>query len=76
MAMSAIGTKQTWASALQMSAFGGKADIVSGSSPACFHCPYCYTSDHNCNSLLRTPVENHGKYSTRDLCPKVSKCNS
>jgi hypothetical protein len=25
--MSAIGTKQTWASALHMSAFGGKADI-------------------------------------------------
>jgi hypothetical protein len=24
---SAIGTKQTWASALQMSAFGGKADM-------------------------------------------------
>ena len=30
----------------------------------------------NCNSLLRTPVENHGKYSSRDLRPKVSKCNS
>ena len=27
--MSAIGTKQTWASALHMSAFGGKADIES-----------------------------------------------
>ena len=27
-AMSAIGTKQTWACALQMSAIGGKADIV------------------------------------------------
>ena len=26
--MSAIGTKQTWAVALQMSAFGGKADIA------------------------------------------------
>jgi hypothetical protein len=26
--MSAIGPKQTWASALQMSAFGGKADIA------------------------------------------------
>jgi hypothetical protein len=26
--MSAIGTKRTWASALQMSAFGGKADIT------------------------------------------------
>jgi len=25
--MSAIGTKQTWATALHMSAFGGKADI-------------------------------------------------
>jgi hypothetical protein len=25
--MSAIGTKRTWASALQMSAFGGKADM-------------------------------------------------
>jgi hypothetical protein len=25
--MSAIGTKRTWASALQMSAFGGKPDI-------------------------------------------------
>jgi hypothetical protein len=27
LAMSAIGTKQTWASAPHMSAFGGKADI-------------------------------------------------
>ena len=26
--MSAIRTKQTWAGALQMSAFGGKADIA------------------------------------------------
>ena len=26
--MSAIGTKRTWASALHMSAFGGKADIL------------------------------------------------
>jgi len=26
--MSAIGTKRTWASALQMSAFGGKADML------------------------------------------------
>jgi hypothetical protein len=26
--MSAIGTKQTWASALHMSAFGGKADTA------------------------------------------------
>jgi hypothetical protein len=26
--MSALGPKQTWAGALQMSAFGGKADIV------------------------------------------------
>ena len=26
--MSAIGPKQTYASALQMSAFGGKADII------------------------------------------------
>ena len=26
--MSAIGTKQTWTDALQMSAFGGKADIA------------------------------------------------
>jgi hypothetical protein len=26
--VSAIGTKRTWTSALQMSAFGGKADIV------------------------------------------------
>jgi hypothetical protein len=25
--MSAIGPKQTWASALQLSAFGGKADM-------------------------------------------------
>ena len=25
--MSAIGTKRTWASALHMSAFGGKADL-------------------------------------------------
>ena len=29
--MSAIGPKQTWACALQMSAFGGKADIALGS---------------------------------------------
>ena len=28
--MSAIGPKRTWASALQMSAFGGKADIFGG----------------------------------------------
>jgi hypothetical protein len=28
--MSAIGTKQTWASALHISAFGGKADIFGG----------------------------------------------
>ena len=27
--MSAIGPKQTWPSALHMSAFGGKADITS-----------------------------------------------
>ena len=27
-AMSAFGTKRTWANALQMSAFGGKADIA------------------------------------------------
>jgi hypothetical protein len=27
--MSAFGTKRTWAGALQMSAFGGKADIAS-----------------------------------------------
>ena len=26
--MSAIGTKQTWAHALHMSAFGGKADMA------------------------------------------------
>ena len=30
-AMSAIGTKQTWAGALHMSAFGGKADIAPAS---------------------------------------------
>ena len=29
--MSAIGTKQTWTCALQMSAFGGKADIAPAS---------------------------------------------
>jgi len=28
--MSAIGPKRTWTSALQMSAFGGKADIGTG----------------------------------------------
>jgi len=32
--MSAIGPKQTWAGALQMSAFGGKADIRLVKSPA------------------------------------------
>ena len=30
--MSAIGTKRTWSSALHMSAFGGKADIILGKS--------------------------------------------
>ena len=29
--MSAIGTKRTWPGALQMSAFGGKADITPAS---------------------------------------------
>ena len=31
LAMSAFGTKRTWACALQMSAIGGKADIVPAS---------------------------------------------
>src|SRR5215475_5204675 len=35
-AMSAIGPKQTSATALHMSAFGGKADIALGSSPLGF----------------------------------------
>ena len=32
-AMSAFGPKQTWASVLQMSAFGGKADMTSCENP-------------------------------------------
>ena len=59
--MSAFGTKRTSLVALHMSAFGGKADIASGSSPACFHCPYCYTSVQNRNSFkptLRETMEN------------------
>jgi hypothetical protein len=31
--MSAIGPKQTWSVAMHMSAFGGKADIVSAECP-------------------------------------------
>jgi hypothetical protein len=55
---------------------GGEADIASRFIATCFCPSYCYSSWYNCNSLLRTPGEKHGKYSTRDLCPKVSKCNS
>jgi hypothetical protein len=34
--MSAIGPKQTWALALHMSAFEGKADMVIGGANVCF----------------------------------------
>src|SRR5262245_17228914 len=44
--MSAIGPKQTWASALHMSAFGGKADILQTYRHVCISakadiCPVC-----------------------------------
>ena len=35
-AMSAIGTKQTWAGALHMSAIGGKADMMFCAAHICF----------------------------------------
>ena len=35
-AMSAIGTKRTWASALHMSAFGGRADMTYCTAHVCF----------------------------------------
>jgi len=46
--MSAIGTKRTWASALQMSAFGGKADIAIKDRK----CPLMTRSGHRSIELI------------------------
>ena len=59
--MSAIGTKRTCASALQMSAFGGKADIeVKG-----FYCPLLTQSGHRLEFKLRQRRGLHPLPSTR-----------
>ena len=57
--MSAIGTKRTWASALHMSAFGGKADI------ALLHCkcPLMTQSGHRLSRVSR-PLPTRNKNQT------------
>ena len=49
--MSAIGTKQTWALALQMSAIGGKADIIQGKADI-KKCPTDLTTRGGSETLL------------------------